>query len=213
MSVSAAAGGESALGGDRIPAPRRQSREWPRMGPEEPVPVRGLNKERKQKEGALPQREIQDASGGVPGDHGGRAGKAQRQPPAAVEAQGVRADQGQPVHLRRRPAALPLQGAPLPLHQEAGLRGAHRQVHLLHHRDHRKQGDRLPLLRAELLERSHHHGPHRLPEQEGHPALQGPPGLSRQAPQQHGAAHGEVRVSHPGPTAGSQDQEILLFRT
>uniref|UniRef100_A0A8C4WRB3 Uncharacterized protein n=1 Tax=Gopherus evgoodei TaxID=1825980 RepID=A0A8C4WRB3_9SAUR len=122
---------------------------------------------------AAPAAEDEDAGRGDPG---GRAGEAQRQPLPVLEEEAGGADQGQPESLPGRAQARPGQGAGLPLHPQGGLRGAHGQVHLLHHRHHGPQGDRLPLPGPELLERLHHHGAHRLPEQAGHPGLQEPPG-------------------------------------
>uniref|UniRef100_A0A2R9C825 Uncharacterized protein n=1 Tax=Pan paniscus TaxID=9597 RepID=A0A2R9C825_PANPA len=71
------------------------------------------------------------------------------------------------------------QGAALPLHPQGGLRGAHGQVRVLHHRHHRPQGDRLPLRGRELLERGHRAGAHRFPEPPRPAGLSQPPGTHR----------------------------------
>ncbi|XP_070620751.1 uncharacterized protein [Erythrolamprus reginae] len=118
----------------------------------------------------------------VGGDPPGRAGEAERQPLPAVEEEAGGAEQGEPEPLRGRQRGRrqgPRQGAALRLHPEGGLRGAHGQVRLLHHRHHGPQGDRLSVPGRELLERLHHHGAHRLPEQARHPGLQEPAGGRR----------------------------------
>ncbi|KAL2805596.1 pleckstrin homology-like domain family A member 2, partial [Daubentonia madagascariensis] len=108
----------------------------------------------------------------------GRAGEAQRQPVPAVEEEARRAHPRPPEPVPRRPRRAP-QGAALPLHPQGGLRGAHGQVRVLHHRHHRPQGDRLPLRGRELLERGHHAGAHRLPEPPRPAGLPQPPGARR----------------------------------
>uniref|UniRef100_A0A2K5J2J2 Uncharacterized protein n=1 Tax=Colobus angolensis palliatus TaxID=336983 RepID=A0A2K5J2J2_COLAP len=80
-----------------------------------------------------------------------------------MEEEARRAHLRPPEPVPRQPPRAP-QGAALPLHPQGGLRGAHRQVRVLHHRHHRPQGDRLPLRGRELLERGHRAGAHRFPE-------------------------------------------------
>uniref|UniRef100_A0A8C5T1S4 Uncharacterized protein n=1 Tax=Laticauda laticaudata TaxID=8630 RepID=A0A8C5T1S4_LATLA len=155
----------------------------------------------------------------VGGDPRGRAGEAQRQPLPAVEEEAGGAEQGEPEPLLGRGRRQgPRQGAALRLHPEGGLRGAHRQVRLLHHRHHGPQGDRLSVPGRELLERLHHHGAHRLPEQARHPGLQEPAGGRRAGGGgQSGPAFGSGALSpapraRPGPR-GPAEPRLYIWRT
>uniref|UniRef100_A0A8C9GI87 Uncharacterized protein n=1 Tax=Piliocolobus tephrosceles TaxID=591936 RepID=A0A8C9GI87_9PRIM len=95
-----------------------------------------------------------------------------------MEEEAWRAHLRPPEPVPRQPPRAP-QGAALPLHPQGGLRGAHRQVRVLHHRHHRPQGDRLPLRGRELLERGHRAGAHRFPEPPRPAGLSQPPGTHR----------------------------------
>uniref|UniRef100_G1RJ66 Pleckstrin homology like domain family A member 2 n=1 Tax=Nomascus leucogenys TaxID=61853 RepID=G1RJ66_NOMLE len=95
-----------------------------------------------------------------------------------MEEEARRAHLRPPEPVPRQPPRPP-QGAALPLHPQGGLRGAHGQVRVLHHRHHRPQGDRLPLRGRELLERGHRAGAHRFPEPPRPAGLSQPPGTQR----------------------------------
>ena len=87
----------------------------------------------------LPAGNDENVRGGdQPCPQGGRAGEEERQPAPVLEEEDVRPDHGQPQHLRGHAEALQGQRAEAAVHQEGGLRGAHRQVRLLHHRNHRQ---------------------------------------------------------------------------
>lgn len=87
----------------------------------------------------MPNINDENVSGrALPGSQGGRAGEEERQPTPVLEEEDVRPDHGQSQHLPRHAEALQGQGAQTAVHQESRLRGAHRQVRLFHHRDHRQ---------------------------------------------------------------------------